>query len=195
MGETDYVLKSDALQQWRAAALREVELPTGTRVQVRVPDAQALVRGNVIPGELREIALKFATSGIELEKLTEEQILGFIAFTHQLVARGLRGLWTGDGWQPLDLTAEALDALELPEEDLEALTHIVLRRTTVNQVTAASRADRGLISDDVAQQVAADEAGDTVPGWASFRGQSGGAGDGAGSGDVAPAAVPAAADR
>jgi len=188
------VTDNPALSSWAARGLRDVLLPSGTEVRIRLPEAATLIRTGSLPTELLGVASRFATVGVQLEEATPEERLAFLEMTRYLVADALRQVKGDDGaWVDVHLTPADLDALELPPDDLRMLELVAQRRATPEVATASSRAlmaqraaerlysaaDIDALPDDPEADpvalVASEEAGDTVDGWAPFRGESEGA--------------------
>lgn len=195
----------NALAAWGSSALRPVELPSGTRVLVKLPDVLDLIRTNRMPPELRDLAFRYAQSGIEVTALSPEDLVQFVDFTYELTARLVRyiaspdsGAWdefrkTGadpeaEGWEVVSITAAELREMDIDQADLDALGAIAGRQKTPNEVTALSRFDRGLISAaDLQERIDADPDG-RVGDLATFRRRADGAPGGADREDVRDAA-------
>lgn len=185
----------NALAAWGSSALRPVELPSGMKALVKLPDVLELLQHDRLPAELRELAFRYAQGGIDIAALGPEELLQFVNFTYELSARLVRYLATADspawdefratgasptaeGWQAVSLTAAELREMDIDPADLEALGQIAGRQKTPNEVTALSRFDRGLLSDaELQERVGADPDG-RVSDFASFRGQPDSADDG-----------------
>lgn len=167
---------ADLIDRWRDAGLRQVTLPSLTRMKIRIPAADMLVRSGAMPQDLRDVAIKFATSGISLEELDPEQIDQFLQLKNVLIASAVRELYTGDAdftdripnddpaWMPISIRAEDLDGSEIDGDDLGALAAIVMRQRTPNQVTAAVWQDEGKLDRRTAEDFDAAERarGETV---------------------------------
>jgi hypothetical protein len=179
------------------------------RALVKLPNPAALAAADSLPQELRKLASRYATGGIELTKLEAEEVAPFLRFMYELMAGMVKYLapegsraWedyrTGgddpadEGWEAVSLTGPALRELDVDQADLDALGAIAGRLKTLNEITFASRRDRGLIADG---ETVPEKEGETVPGFAAFRGQPGSPERGPDSEDVRPAAVGAARDR
>lgn len=178
----------NALAAWGSSALRPVELPSGTRALVKLPDPMELVRHDRLPPDLRELAFRYAQGGIEIMALAPDDLIKFVDFTAELVARLLKYLapedsdaWdefrrtgaspTEEGWQPVSLTAAEIREMDIDPADLEALGAIAGRQKTPNEVTALSRFDRGLLDQAALQErIDADPDG-RVSDFAPFRGE------------------------
>lgn len=196
----------NALASWSQSALRPVELPTGMKALVRLPDVVELLRNDRLPQELRELAFRYAKGGIEVTTLKPEEVVQFVQFTYELTARMVRYLAPADspawdefrssgespekeGWQPVSLTGGMLRELDVDQADLDALAKISGRQTTPNEVTALSRFDRGLLSaSELQERIDADPDG-RVGDFAPFRGEPGVPDDGADGEDVRGEAV------
>jgi hypothetical protein len=165
----------DALAAWSNRGAEELQLPSGTRVRVHVADAQTLIRLGLIPADLLSIALA-ATRGIS--EPSEDDIAQYAALQRAQAVGCVRAIWDGSEWQPVTLTAALADELELPQEDLEVLEAVAMRRRTVAQINAAN----------AQQPVEPEEAAGTVDGWTDFRGQRTSDDAGAGSADLRPVA-------
>lgn len=198
-----------ALSSWAARGLRDVLLPSGTEVRIRLPEAATLIRTGSLPTELLGIASRFVTVGVKLEDATPEERLEVMELTRHLVADAVRQVKGEDGaWADVHLTQADLDVLELPADDLRMLELVAQRRASPEVATASSRA---LMAQRAAERlyseadlertqdqpeadpvvlVADEEAGDTVDGWAPFRGEPSGAEPGTDGGAVR--AVPGA---
>jgi hypothetical protein len=167
-----------AIDKWISGGLRYVELPSGTSMRVRIPSTERMLRAGTMPEGLREMALKFATTGIALDELDAAAAENFLRMKDHLVADSIREIYEGDdpdpehateGWTPVKISATDLEEFEIDPDDLSALSAITLRQTTVNSVTAATRRDRGRITNAEAETIVADERGDTLPAWENFR--------------------------
>jgi hypothetical protein len=172
----------NALAAWSQSALRPVELPTGMKALVVLPDVNALLKHEKLPDELRAIAMQFATTGVDVGKLDGPAIVEFVRFSYELVADGLKWLappdseaWdkfreTGDspaveGWEPVRLTGHELQEMTVDQGDIAALVAIVGRQKTPNEVTIESRIDRGLMT-----RPKLEDDGERVGDYATFRG-------------------------
>jgi hypothetical protein len=189
-----------ALDQWMNRGLRQVTLPTGTRLQIRIPSADFLLRSGTMPQELRAMAVKFASTGISLEELDDAAIEQFLHMKNVLVAWSVRAIYTGDaeltdpvpnddpGWQPITLTVGQIENAELDADDLGALASIAMRQQTPNQITAAVWRDLGLVSgetlDDAIARSEREEDGPTVGEFRGVREHDGSADAGADGEDV-----------
>lgn len=183
---------SGALAAWSRRALRPVELPTGTKALVRLPDVATMLAKDAFPADLRSLASKYASSGIDVQKLDGADLRRFIQFTYELIARAVRYvaaqdskawdafLTTGadpadEGWEPVTLTAQLLAEGDFDQSDLEALGQIVGRQKTPNEVTALSRFDRGLTTQVEAEEAIAADEDVRLGDFASLRRRDGGA--------------------
>lgn len=182
-------MDSEALSAWASRGLRDVLLPSGTEVRIRLPEAATLIRTGTLPTELLSVAAAFITTGVRLEEAGPEERLRFNDLVRHLVADALRQVRREDGtWEDVRLAPADLDALELPPDDLRMLELVAQRRTSPEVATASSRvliARRGVeaaysasdlegMDDDEPAALATvtdGEAGDTVDGWAPFPGE------------------------
>ena len=196
--------RNGILATWGSTALRPVELPSGMRALVKLPDVRELVLTDSLPSELREIAFQYAKTGIDVSTLEGDAMKQFIRFTYELVARSIRymapadsGAWeafrktgadpSAEGWQAVSVSASELQQMEIDPLDIEALSAIAGRQKSPNEVTALSRFDRGLLDGAAVAAAAASEQGARVGDFAPFRQEHGGADGGADREDVRPA--------
>jgi len=199
----------NALAVWGVSALRAVELPSGMRALIVLPNTVDLIAKKKLPEDLREIAMKYATAGIEVSSLDEKGQGDFLRLTYELVAAMVKYLavpgstaWEqfkeiggkpiDEGWEPVTLTPELLrDESSVDQADVEKLVLIAGRQLTPNQVTLQSRVDHGVITLADVEQGAIDTAqeGETVRDLAEFRRLAGFAAGGADGEDVRGAAV------
>jgi hypothetical protein len=170
------VTSNPALEAWKARALQPCRLPSGAWVKVKVPDAEALLRGDAMPTELLSVLKDFVSEGVDTEKLDADELQKWIAFMRDMGARSVRAV-TGepsdtmdpprDGWEDVDLTTEDFD--ELPVADQQALRLVALRRATPNTITAQTLIDESILEDAEAERVRRREAGGTVDAYRDFR--------------------------
>lgn len=177
-------------------------LPSGVIFALKVPDVEELLRRNLIPDDLRQIALKFGASSVRPETMDGDALEKLLRFMRGLVANSLRYVWEGTVepfadwqtfrpelvkpacWAPVALTLSDLEEGSIDGDDYAALQGIVSREWSPAQITAMSMRDRGMLSPGEADQVIDDERKQTVPEWKSFRGERRGAAAGGASGEV-----------
>lgn len=152
----------NALAAWGVAALHAVELPSGMKALIRLPDVAKLIETESMPTDLRDVAAQFATSGIALDDLDYEGRIRVIRLTYELAAHMVRYLALGtseawerfkevggspsdEGWEPVTLTGGQLREMDIDQADLTALSKIATRQATPNTVTIGSRLDRGML--------------------------------------------------
>lgn len=180
-------MTDEALKAWAGRGLHEVTLPSGVEVRIRIPEADVLIRRNLLPDTLLGVASRFVTTGVDLDKATDQERIEFDLMVRHLVASSVRAVRSGDTWEDVTLTVQQLDELELPPDDLRALEMIARRMSTPALITAASRlgvtGDQDL-ADAVLAATTSEEAAATVTGWSSFRGEPAGAHDRADGGAV-----------
>jgi hypothetical protein len=199
----------NALAAWGRSALRPVVLPSGMKALVKLPDPGELIRNDALPQDLRAMAAKYASTGVEISDLKGPEIMTFLNLTYELIARAVKYLATSDsaawdaflrdggdpsaeGWEPVTLAAAFFAGeADVDQADVEALAQIVGRSVTPNEVTNRSRQDLGLNADPLDP-----EDGGRVSDFAGFRGKPGGAERGADGEDVrSPAIVAPAGER
>lgn len=184
--------KNGILATWGQSALTPVELPSGLKALVVLPDVNTLVRTGKMPEELSAVAMKFATTGIDIRTLEGPQIVEFIRLTYVLIADAIEYMapadskaWdafrasgespTAEGWEVVSITGSELAEMRVNQADLEALGSIVGRTKTPNEVTAVSRYDRGLLTTEGALAAIREGGGGKVGDFAEFRGEPGSA--------------------
>jgi len=188
--------QSTALNAWAERGLRLVVLPTGTQVKVRLPPMDSLIRRGIIPPELRAMALKFATAGVDLEKLTDDELEQFLQFKNRLVAECVKYVANEPAgtppdqvtWEAVTLRAEDLEEFQLDDSDLTAINAVAMRQATPEAVSADALATLGLTQEAQAARDAVTP-GQAVPDYAAFRGEPGGPGDRVPGEDVGDAAL------
>jgi hypothetical protein len=205
--------KNGILATWGSLALRPVELPSGMKALLKLPDVNDLVMRDALPADLRELAMAYAQKGIDVTKLEPADLRKFVSFTYELVARMVKYLAPGDseawdafrepgrapedeGWQPVVLTAGELSEMNVDPADLTALGSIAGRQESPNEITAQSRFDRGLLTPvELEAAVAGLPPGQKTGDFAGFRDGAGGDASGPDSEDVQRPAVRPAGDQ
>lgn len=152
-----------ALELWAGAGLREVLLPSGTEAKVRLIPVEQLVKRGLIPDDLTNIALQFATSGVETAKLDAEGMSTFLRMVDEVVAQMVREIRVGDEWVPVTLTPAMFEEFDFPGDDLEQLGLIAIRRKTPELVTLESMRGRGQKISDGQKREAEQADGSSVP--------------------------------
>jgi hypothetical protein len=170
------------IAKWREKAIRWVLLPSRTWAQIRLPSAMSMVRNGQLPDALMAIALRFATEGIEIAKLTAEELRDFEDFRVRMMLGAVVGLDAAGADedpdhpgepkdpQPVAITLDVDDFYALPAADQAAIQQLVERSRTVEQVTAVTRRLRDLAEGKLVGPLdtpPAEEA--TVESLASFR--------------------------
>lgn len=132
-----------SLAAWQARATHTITLPSGQRIQIRIPGIGTLLEKGDLPEDLLEIALlELTTEGgataalaaelAQSENGNREQALERLAsygeFQRHLVCAAVCGVETSpDVFEPITLTAESLFDGSLPEDDLAMVAEIVQR--------------------------------------------------------------------
>lgn len=147
---------------------------------------------DAFPSDLRSLASKYATEGIDVEKLEADDLRRFVHFTYELIARSVRyvatpesGAWDAfirngtdpseEGWEAVTLTSTLIAEGDFDQGDLEALGQIVGRQKTTNEITAIGRFDRGLATLEETEEAIAGDEDVPLRELASLRRRSGGA--------------------
>jgi hypothetical protein len=176
------VTNNPALEAWRARAVQPCLLPSGQWIKARVPDAEELIRNDLLPSDLIELAMQ----GGDTDEMSTEDLVKFVSLYRELSAHvvvAIRGAGEDD-WQPVTLTAADLDGLH--PDDVNALRLIAQRRMTIAEVSGRSEALLSLIEPAEAAAIAEREAGATVDGYRDFRDDGPGAEPGTDGADVRP---------
>ena len=133
-------------EQWAAFGVHEITLPTGARVEIRLPDMGLLLAANRVPARLRDGALKRFREAIEepdpetdpeaaalaaAEESTDEKKAKDDPFDPEKLAE-LRDLnfWLVEQMlvRPKVTVAQMLEGA-IPNEDMELLVDVALRET------------------------------------------------------------------
>jgi hypothetical protein len=161
---------------------------------VKLPSPGELLNNEAMPQDLRSMAAKYSSGGIEVDKLDLDEVRQFLGLTYELIARAVKYLampdseaWdlflteggdpSAEGWEPVTLTASFFSAEgDVDQADVDALAMIVGRQRTPNEVTVASKLDLGLMTPEEAHGlIAAEPPGGRVSDFAPFRQEQGGA--------------------
>ena len=177
---------AEVLHRMAGAGLRVVLLPgTFTWARLRIPGIEQLLRKKLLPSDLRAIASKFATSGIDFSDATDEDVDAFLNFTDQMVALSwrdvdARGPAAGPeppaddspDWLPVRLNGAELEEYELDVDDLQAIAAIALRRQSSRVVTLLAKREAGYLTDEEQDQLEGSvrDAEEEEPTARSFRG-------------------------
>lgn len=105
------------IDSWKAAAVHDVTLPSGTEVKIRVPNLPTLVKTGQLPNALVADALQAITEG----KLSPEVIAQQSEFYEALIPLTV-----------VEPKVEAADVIELPFEDVELISEIATRQRDVD---------------------------------------------------------------
>lgn len=174
---------TNALERWAASGVVAFRLPSGLIVSGVWPSPSDLMRRGVVPWTLRNAVLQAA--GKNLEDLTDDDVARNVEQRQRVAADFVRGLYddeTGE-WESLRLAFDDLSSL--PGEDIDALD-IFVQLALGKSAEVAALEVNAMIEDMlglVPAPVVPEEAGDTVDGWAEFRGEpAGGNGHGNGTG-------------
>jgi hypothetical protein len=175
----------------------EVLLPSGWRVRGLLPTLGELVRRQLLPNDLLEVALKRADPDWLVEAIADpvrEALLQRHMMVMVIAYASEQWSEAEQAWVPLSLRIEDFSAPGhqgiLDPDDVDALEYLVRRRVTAATVTA--EAAKWL-------QVRAPQTREVpdgaVPDWAEFRGEPGSGTRGTNRGEVDAAALVAAGDR
>ena len=179
-----------AIDAWKKAAHRLVWLASGTWAEIVLPSALELAARGVLDDELREVAIRSAVTGVDLDKIDPEDLVRYEKLRRILIARMVKRV-TADG--AVDEDPERLGypigwpdcmvAVEIDPDDLfdfgqdtGQLKAIADRAVSVELVTLRTRKMRAallhgtelerVVADDVATE---SEAVDELVAARSFR--------------------------
>ncbi len=132
-----------SLAAWQARSLHTITLPSGQRVQIRIPGIGTLLEKGDLPEDLLELALlELTTDGGATAALASdlataengnrekalERLASYGEFQRHLVCAAVCAVETApDAFEPLTLTPESLLDDSLPEDDLAMVAEIVQR--------------------------------------------------------------------
>lgn len=172
------IATASAVERWKTSGRKEVTLPSGWRVRGVMPSVESLVVRGLLPTDLQTVALKYATSGVQITDLASEAFRDFTKFAREMAAAFVREVWDDEAqaWEPVSMSAS--DLSEIDPGDVDALEQIVLRQKTVDQITSGDTEGAGPVADK-----------------AGFPGESAGPDPGQDGGEVRESPVSDAPDR
>lgn len=148
-----------AITAWKSSAKRLAWLGSGTWVEVLLPSAIDLASRGLLDPSIRGMALRFATTGVDLEKLDEDELAAFDLMRRTVIATMVRAVTAGavdedparPGYPldyphcmvPISLTPADLHDLG---PDAGQLTALADRAVTPETVTLRTRAARAAIA-------------------------------------------------
>jgi hypothetical protein len=127
-------------EQWKGAAVHSITLPSGAKVDIKLPDLAQMIKGGQIPNELLEVAQKVGSGQsigdalaseeqkeADKEKGVSKELIGQISEFHAfLVASTVV--------EPVVTKEEALTPGFLPAEDLAVIVQFALRERDFDAV-------------------------------------------------------------
>jgi hypothetical protein len=117
------VTKLSAVEQWKARSAREVELPSGTKVTIRLTTIRDEILAGSFSTPVLALARKMEAGTLNAEEdLTDDTLREFSEFIHTMVARAVVAV---DG-EPIELAAE--DIAGLPGDDVDEIWAYVQRQ-------------------------------------------------------------------
>ena len=127
---------TSALDRWKTAGLVEVQLPSGFKVRGVLPTVEMLLLRGSVPGTLTEIALRFATTGVNLTDSDTETASKFMLFAREMAAGFVRDVWNDETseWEPVTITAADFDGT-FDQLDIDALEDLALRQKSAAQIS------------------------------------------------------------
>jgi hypothetical protein len=179
--------RDPVLAAWQAAGTELTMLPSGMEVRLEQVPVAEMVRSGFLPGQLRALALRFASpQGVEPSEMELAEQARWAELERLMISRWVVAVrWTCECHdclerrteplveQPYQLTVEALaaDPPVMPRVDLVALADLVTYARTPKQVDALSRVAHDQMEADAAAAIVDREQVNTLAGWGSFRGQ------------------------
>lgn len=120
---------ADSKTQWKKNKVhKDITLPSGTKVDIQLPDLAALLKGGQIPNSLIEVATKIGTGQLRAnsDEVTKPEVLAEIAAFHAyLVSKTVV--------DPA-LTQEEVESEDFPSEDKSVLVQFALRERDTDVV-------------------------------------------------------------
>lgn len=107
--------------QWKKAKTHTITLPSGTGVEIEIPDLPNLVKAGQIPNELIDVAISVANG----KKVTREDVVQQADFYNKLCAITVK--------QPVVSEQEFAAGL-IPFEDKEMIVEIATRQRDIDAV-------------------------------------------------------------
>lgn len=107
--------KPATLAQWKKAKTHLITLPSGTVIEIEIPDLPSLVKSGQIPNELIDTVIGI----IERKKITREDILNQVDFYNKLVALAVKSPAVSE---------EDVAAGVIPFEDKEMIVEFATRQ-------------------------------------------------------------------
>lgn len=109
--------KLATLGSWKSARRHEITLPSGSVVEIEIPNLPLLVKTGQIPNDLVDAALK----AIQREEVTRDLIDQQSDFYHKLVSLTVK-----------DPAISEEDVADLPYEDIELIVEIAQRQRDID---------------------------------------------------------------
>jgi hypothetical protein len=175
------------LAAWQSAGTELTMLPSGVEFRLEQVPVAEMVRTGFLPGQLRQLAMRFATpEGVDPTELELAERERWAELERLMISRWVvAARWICEcancverragpplPEEPYRLDPEALaaDPPRMPRVDLVALRDLVTYARTPKQVDALSRVAHGQMEADEAAAIVDREQVNTLSGWASFRG-------------------------
>lgn len=115
--------KEEVIAKWKARSAREVELPSGTKVTVRLTTVSDEIKAGAFSGPVLEFATKLKTEG--LSEVAEKADAGVDEVWEDFRLAMIATCVTEVEGEPVDLTVD--DVKELPKDDFDELFLYVWR--------------------------------------------------------------------
>ncbi len=154
----------NAIAAWKVANRRLVWMSSGAWARVLLPSVLDLASRGLLDPEIRAMAVKFATTGIDLEKLADEDLARFDVMRRSLIAKTVLAITAGPVDEDPDKPGyplghpDCMIDVELAADDLHDLGQdagqlraIVDRATTAEAITLRTRQTRRALADVYAE--------------------------------------------
>lgn len=187
------------IDRWLSGGFRTVMLPSGEIFALKMPEIEAMLQANMIPSDLRGLAMKFGATSIRPETMDTDALAELLRFVRTLVAYSLRYVWDGPvepitawqtydaadaHWQAVTVTVADLEEASIDGDDYAALHGIVTRQISPNEITTGTLLDQGLIDRGDAERRMLEARAEGTASWSSFRGERRSSDAGEASGDM-----------
>jgi hypothetical protein len=160
-------------EQWAAAALETILLPSGFKVRGAMPAPTEIIRLKLVPWQLRQAVSSMG--GRKMGDLDEQEHAQLVEARRYQAAAYVREMAPpgSDEFEPVQVSVDELG--QMPPGDIEALDDFIMGSATAEMITARSMVALGMLDKESAERIEQEEAADTVDGWVEFREGSGGA--------------------
>ncbi len=110
-----------ALEKWQARSVREVELPSGTKIKLRLTNVQDEILAGSFSAPILALAKKVAVGNLDEEDVDEETLRNTQEFMRTMISKSVVEL---DG-EPISLSLD--DVKDLPADDVDEIWAYIRR--------------------------------------------------------------------